>query len=678
MRNSGEPYIQHPLETAKILLELKPDEDSIIAAILHDVLEDTETSANDIRENFDERIIPLLKGLEKLGKIYYQGRERQVENLRKMFLAMAKDIRVILIKLCDRLHNMRTLEHIKPEKQKRIAEETLSIYSPIAGRLGIFHIKNELDDLCFEYIHPKDYKRIHKDMEETIGLQKNIIKKGSAILKKILKKNNLKADIEGRVKHYYSIFRKLKRKDKNYVSELYDIFALRIIVDTEAECYQALGIIHKNWTPLTRRFKDYVANKKSNDYQSLHTTIVGLVPDLNNHPVEIQIRTNEMDNVAKYGIAAHWEYKEKAGYSIAVSEDKLNWVQNLVALHENLKSNSEFIENLSMDIFHDRIFVVTPKGDVKDLPRDATPVDFAYAIHTDVGNKCKGAKVDNKIVPLDYKLMNNEVVEIITGSTPSPNRYWLSFVITSHAKSSIKHWFNDQEKENLVKMGKDLLNKHLKRLGLSPLGSDLGLLKKYSDKKLTVREREDILEKVGNGSVEAISVIKKIVPKDTLIGHQVESKVTDKVLAENVKLEKKAEILITGQKGYKTQLATCCHPTIDNEIIGYITRGRGVTIHREGCKVLMGHEKNRFVKASWGLKAKPAYDVKLNIEKQSRIGLLRDIAEVFTRNSLPIIDLNIGKTLTINTIVDSIGALDKLINELENVPDVFKVKEIRK
>jgi len=515
-------------------------------------------------------------------------------------------------------------------------------------------------------------------MEETIGLQKNIIKKGSVILRKILKKHNLKASIEGRVKHYYSIFRKLKRKDKNYVSELYDIFALRIIVDTEAECYQALGIIHKNWTPLTRRFKDYVANKKSNDYQSLHTTIVGLVPDLNNHPVEIQIRTNEMDDVAKYGIAAHWEYKEKAGYSIAVSEDKLNWVQNLVALHENLKNNSEFIENLSMDIFHDRIFVVTPKGDVKDLPRDGTPVDFAYAIHTDVGNKCKGAKVDNKIVPLDYKLQNNEVVEILTGNTPTPNRYWLSFVITSHAKSSIKHWFNEQEKENLVKMGKDLLNKHLKRLGLSPLGSDLGLLKKYSDKKLTVREREEILEKVGNGSVEAISVVKKIVPKEALIGHQMEPQVTNKVLAENVKLEKKAEILITGQKGYKTQLATCCLPTIENEIIGYITRGRGVTIHRAGCKVLMGHEKTRFVKASWGLKAKPAYDVRLSIEKQSRIGLLRDIAEVFTKNSLPISELHMNKNLIVDTTIDSVETLDKLINELEDITDVFKVKEIRK
>jgi len=677
-RNSGEPYIQHPLETAKILLDLRPDEDSIIAALLHDVLEDTETSVEEIREEFGERIVPLLKGLEKLGKIYYQGRERQVENLRKMFLAMAKDIRVILVKLCDRLHNMRTLEYVKPEKQKRIAEETLSIYSPIAGRLGIFRIKNELDDLCFQYLHPTEHKRILKELEETTGLQKNVIKKGAAILKKTLKKNNLNAEIEGRVKHLYSIYSKLKRKGKNYISELYDIFALRIIVNSEAECYQALGIIHKNWIPLTRRFKDYVANKKSNDYQSLHTTIVGLVPDLNNQPIEIQIRTDEMNEVAKYGIAAHWEYKEKGGYTIALSEDKLNWVQNLVALHESLKSNSEFIENLNMDIFHDRIFVVTPKGDVKDLPRDATPIDFAYSIHTDVGNKCKGAKVDGKIVPLDYKLKNNEIVEILTSNTPAPNRYWLSFVITSHAKSSIKHWFNAQEKENLVKMGKDLLNKHLKRLGVTSLSGNLGLLKNYSNKKLTVKEREEILEKVGNGSVEAISVIKKIVPKEILMTKQVEPRVTKKVLTDNIKLEKKDEILITGQKGYKTQLATCCKPTIEDQIVGYITRGRGVTIHREGCKVLMGHEKARFVRASWGIKNKPAYDVRLSIEKKSRIGLLRDIAEIFTRNNLSIIDLKIGQKLTVDTIVHSVEALDKLISELQTVPEVYKVKEIRK
>lgn len=676
LRESGEPYIQHPLETTRILLDLKPDEDSIIVGLLHDVLEDTDTPAEDILEAFGAPVLELLRGLEKLGKLHYQGKERQVENLRKMFMAMAKDIRVILVKLCDRVHNMRTLEYVKPEKQRRIAEETISIYAPIAGRLGIYNIKDELEDLCFKHLYPEEYRRLEQDMKETISLQENVIKNGTNILKKVLKKSHLNATIEGRVKHYYSIYSKLKRKNKNYISELYDIFALRIIVDSEAECYQALGIIHKNWTPLTRRFKDYIGNKKSNDYQSLHTTIVGLVKDLNNQPVEIQIRTHAMDNVARYGIASHWQYKEKKGYSMDVSQEKLNWVKNLVSLHENLKSNSEFIENLSTDIFHDRIFVVTPKGDIKDLPRDATPVDFAYAVHTDVGNKCKGAKVDGKIVPLDYKLKNNEVVDVILGNAPAPNRYWLSFAVTSHAKSCIKHWFNDQEKGNLVKMGKDILNKHLKRLGIPALSGDLSSLKNYSDKKLTIHEREEILEKIGNGSVDPMSVIRKIVPQEKLMLEQAEQKVSEKVLRENIKLDN--EVLITGQRGYKTQIATCCKPTIDDDIIGYITRGRGVTIHRQGCKVLMGNEKDRIIKASWSIKTKPEFKIRLRIEKKSRIGLLRDIAEIFTNMSLNISDIKIGDDLTVDTLVDSVETVNHLISQLEEIPNIYSVKEVRK
>lgn len=678
IRSSGEPYIQHPLETAAILLELKPDEDSIVAALLHDVLEDTDIGEEEIEKEFGARLMPLLKGLEKLGKISYQGKERQVENLRKMFMAMAKDIRVILIKLCDRLHNMRTLGSLKEEKQKRIAEETLSVYSPIAGRLGIFNLKNELDDLCFKYIHPKEYQEITKDLETATGIQKNVIRKGSAMLRRLLKENNINAVVEGRVKHAYSIYKKLKRKNKNFVSELYDIFALRIIVDTEAQCYQVLGILHKEWTPLTRRFKDYIANKKTNDYQSLHTTVMGIVANVNNQPVELQIRTREMDEVAKYGIAAHWQYKEKGGYSIAVPQDKLNWVQNLVSLHETLKSNSELVENLNLDAFHDRIFCVTPKGDIKDLPVGATPVDFAYAIHTDIGHKCKGAKVDGRIVPLDYELKNNEVVDIITSNVNAPNRYWLSFVVTSNAKNNIKHWFNTQEKGNLIKQGKDLINDHLKRLGQKTLGRDLGLLKNYADnKKMTIKEREEILEKIGNGSVDPVSVVKKIVPPEALRSKEVDQTVKNEVLADNVNV-KKDDILITGEKGYKTQLATCCQPTVENRIIGYVTRGRGVTIHKEECKVLRGHDKNRLLEASWGTKTIPTYKARLEIEKRSRIGLLRDIAEVFVQNDLSIVDLKIAKTLIVDTIVGSIQTLDKVIEQLKAIPDVYDVKELRK
>ncbi len=384
-RASGEPYIQHPLEVTEILLSLKPDEDSIVAALLHDVLEDTDITADDMRKEFDEEIIPLLKGLEKLENVYYRGEERQIENLRKMFLAMAKDIRVILIKLADRLHNMRTLSHMREEKRKRIAQETLSIYSPIASRLGIYNIKNELDDLCFQNLDSDAYRNLSKEINEGDWEQEKVLKTSKTTLLKVMKKAGIKAKIDGRVKQLYSIYKKLKRKNKNYASELYDVFALRVIVEDEAECYQTLGIIHKHWTPMTRRFKDYIANKKPNGYQSLHTTVVGLCSGVYNQPIEIQIRSKEMDEIASYGVAAHWHYKER-GKSAPSADGKMSWVKNLVDLHENLKSNSEFIESLNVDLLSDRIFVLTPKGDVLDLPEGATPVDFAYKVHRDVGH----------------------------------------------------------------------------------------------------------------------------------------------------------------------------------------------------------------------------------------------------------------------------------------------------
>jgi guanosine-3',5'-bis(diphosphate) 3'-pyrophosphohydrolase len=667
-RSSGEPYIHHPLEATKILLNLRPDEDSLVACILHDVIEDSvKFKIDDVRKEFGESIVPLLKGMEKLGTIYYRGHERQIENLRKMFMAMADDIRVILIKLADRLHNMRTLQYIPAEKQKRIAQETLTIYSPIAARLGIYRIKNELDDLSFKYLYPKDFERLAADMKKFTGRQKNIIRKSKATLAKTLKKEHIKHELEGRVKHIYSIYKKLKRKDKNYISELYDIFALRIIVKDEAACYQVLGLLHKNWTPLARRFKDYIGHPKPNGYQSLHTTLIGLCPEVHNQPIEVQIRSQEMNMVAKYGVAAHWQYKEKDGYSIAVPEDKLKWIQNLVNIHESMKNNTEFIESLNVDIFHDRIFALTPKGDVLDLPQDATPVDFAYGVHTDIGHKCKGAKVNGQIVPLDYKLKNGQVVEILISNKIQPNRYWLSFVVTSHAKNRIKQWFNTQDRDNLIKMGKDLINKHLKR---------------FTDKKMTIREREELLEKIGNGSVDAMSVIKKILPTEKVMKKSSKKTITKEVLAESVKLEN-AEVLITGEKGYKTQIATCCMPKPNDEIVGYITRGRGVTIHKKGCKVLRGHSEDRFIKAAWSTHKQTEYEVKLKIKRQSRIGMLRDIADVFTVAELPILDIqnirydgsDMGEII-ITASLDSLETLNMIIQKLEEIPGVFSVKEI--
>ena len=682
-RYSGEPYIRHPLEVVNILISLKPDEDSIIAGLLHDVLEDTPTQLDDVRNNFGEGVIPLLKGLEKLSKVHYRGLERQVENLRKMFLAMAKDIRVILIKLADRLHNMRTLQYISNEdKRKRIAEETLSIYSPIASRLGIYKIKNELDTLCFKYLYPKDYERLTNELNELIGKQNTTIKSSKAILMKALKKAGVDAVIEGRIKNAYSIYKKLKKKDKNYVSELYDIFALRIIVDTEEQCYQVLGLIHKHWTPLSRRFKDYIAVKKTNGYQSLHTTLIGLCPKLNNQPIEVQIRTKEMNEVAEFGIAAHWHYKERHG-SLIIDQEKLGWVQSLVDLHESLKSNSEFIETLSVDIFHDRIFILTPKGDVLDLPYDATPVDFAYGIHTSIGHKCRGAKVNGRIVPLDFKLKNGQVVEIVTGNTEQPNRYWLSFVVTSTAKARIKQWFNEQDSDKILRLGKELINKKLKQFNQPQLDPNLSIFKTYDGQKLPIRERESLIERVGNGSLNPMDVIKKVLPVDRVMKETSKEEIAKEVLSEGINFEEKPEILITGEKGHKTQMASCCTPTPEDPIIGYITRGQGVTIHKQSCKVLRGLDPERFIKTSWNTKKLPKYTVKLRVDLRSRLGLLRDVADVFVQNQLPIMNIEFFRDegtdqghFIITANLDSFDTLNNLIRQLENVDGVFSVKEI--
>ena len=687
LRASGEPYIQHPLEVARILLTLKPDEDSIVACLLHDVLEDTDTKIEKLEKEFGSSVVPLLKGMEKLGNVYYRGRERQVENLRKMFLAMSNDIRVILIKLCDRLHNMRTLYHIPEEKRKRIAEETLSIYSPIAARLGIYRIKNELDDLAFCHLHTQSYEEIQNELRQMTNVQENIIKQAKTILTKTLKKAGIEIELEGRVKNLYSIYKKLKKKNKNYLSELYDIYALRIIVKNDAECYQVLGILHKNWTPLGWRFKDYIAKSKPNGYQSLHTTLIGLCPKIHNQPIEVQIRTKEMNLMAKYGVAAHWQYKEKGGYSIAVPENKLRWIQNLVSAHESFKNNSEFIESLNVDIFHDRIFALTPKGDVFDLPKGATPIDFAYNIHTDVGNRCKGAKINGKIVPLDYKLKSGQIVEILTGNTNTPNRYWLSFVTTSHAKTRIKQWFNTQDRDNLIRLGKEMINNHLKRFGQPPLNPDLSALKAYTRKKMTIREREELLEKIGNGSVDVMAVIKKILPEEKIMKKAPEKKTIKTVLTDSVSIDegdKNAEILITGERGYKTHIATCCTPTTKDNIVGYITRGRGVTIHRQGCKVLKGHGSERLIKASWSTAKEPKYESKLCIKRKSRIGMLRDIAEVFAETGLSIMDINstrhentdIGE-IVVTTYLDCIDTLNIIIERLEGIPGVLSVKEVQ-
>lgn len=695
-RCSGEPYIKHPLEVTQILLSLRPDEDSIVTSLLHDVVEDTSVSLDELRAEFGESIVPLLTGVEKLNNLQYHGRERQVENLRKMFMAMAKDIRVILIKLADRLHNIQTLEHIpRADKRKRIAEETLSIYSPIASRLGIYKIKNELDTLCFNHLYPEEDLRFKHELRElTIG-EHNVIRKGERILKETLKKEGVIARIFGRVKNPFSIYKKLKKKNKNYLSELYDIFALRIIVSNEAECYQVLGLIHKNWTPLSRRFKDYIALPKSNGYRSLHTTLIGLMPSLNNQPIEVQIRTEEMDRVAEFGIAAHWHYDQihkkntkrefnKNTLSSKGQDDfKLNWVKNLVDINKSLKSNNEFLETLNVDIFKDRIFTLTPKGDVIDLPYGATPIDFAYAIDEKIANQTKTVKINGQIAPLDHKLKNGQVVEISTDPMSQPNRFWLSFVVTSRAKSKIKFWFENQDKEKIFKEGKNMINQTLVQLCQEPLDTNLSILKNLNGEKLSVKEREVIVEKVGMGIINPIDLLKSIIPKEAILKREAEKEINKRALKEGVQFDEKPEILITGEKGFKTQIASCCEPSVENKIIGYVTKGRGVTIHDQKCKMLKGLDQKRMIRTSWSTQKMPNYEVYLQIYRRSRIGLLRDVAGAFASHQLPILEIENKQEkggdkgyFIVLTTIDSIDTLSSLIKSIKNIDGVFSVKEI--
>ena len=599
VRYSGDPYITHLLATTELLLPLKPDEDTILAALLHDVPEDTHYTLGQIEKQFGKDVAGLVQGVGKLSLVRVQQGQAEVESWRKMFLAMAKDLRVIFIKLADRLHNMQTLEYVAKDKQQRIAEETLYVYAPIASRLGIYAMKGPLEDLCFKYLHPKEYEELRAQVEEHGRLDPKYIEKAQEILKAFLKEEDIEGEVSGRVKHLYSIYQKLKRKNANSIDNIYDLFALRVVLPEQqregreffGHCYTVLGAIHSTWTPMYGRFKDYIAVPKINGYRSLHTTIIGKTV-LKNHPVELQIRTRSMHREAEYGIASHWWYKDNIPESLSFSRHDLqnilyerrllkrfhtlldqhpdwrpqfekllfeksdfsenleqflakkggfskkemsdlqgvltnpakneelkmfkhhvDWLYGLEKLQEELMETPDEgieIDRMNVNVFHDRIFVLTPHGDVKDLPKDATAVDFAYAIHSDVGDRCHQAKVNGSIARLDQPLQSGDVVEIITRKNPNPNRYWLSFVKTAQARTRIKAWFRTQDREKNIKTGRELINKELRRLSKPLLGPNCGLLKHYGGKNLPFSDRENIIELIGNGSMHVGTLIRNL------------------------------------------------------------------------------------------------------------------------------------------------------------------------
>jgi GTP diphosphokinase / guanosine-3',5'-bis(diphosphate) 3'-diphosphatase len=673
-RFSGEPYFVHPVAATKYLLSLHPDEDALIACLLHDVIEDTEEDIKTVEEKFGQTVAGLCLDMEKLGTVRYQGQERQIENLRKMFVAMARDIRVIFIKLADRLHNMETLEHVRPDKQKRIAKETLEVYAPIAARLGLYEFKSRLEDLAFRSLHKSEYQKIEKAVAGTSTGRKTFIEKTKKTLQKILSKEGLEVEVAGRTKHFYSIWRKLELKQYPSIEEIYDLFALRVIVKSTADCYAALGVLHNHYTPLSRRFKDFIAVPKANGYQSLHTTVIGLNRD---SPTEIQIRTREMHAAAERGAAAHFVYSEKKK-SVKVEEEKLKWIRGLVELHEQMQDNSEFVVSLTSDMLEDRIFVLTPKGDVFDLPAKATPIDFAYIIHTEVGNKCIGAKINGKIAKLDAELKNGQVVEILTRKDAKPNRFWLSFAKTSAAKAKIRTHFSSLGKGENLALGKELVNKKLERLGKAKLDADYAILKHYKKKNLSKREREILLERIGNGSVSSSAVVKDLFEFEEMTSKKTRKKPIASLKATASK--KKNEVVVEGVSGLATKIAKCCVPQSGDEILAVMSRN-GAMIHKFDCKQIIRTAEERKLNAQFASDMKSKL-VKIEVAARNRVGMLRDIAEVIAKQEVNIADLSLKESdkheilhgLTVE--VESVGRLEKLLGNLEEIEGVTRAARV--
>lgn len=699
-RFSGDPYITHPLMVAYKLLDFAPDSDMVVAALLHDVSEDTERTLDDIEAAFGPVVRKLVSGLEKLSKVRSKLDEPHIENLRKMFVSMADDIRVILIKLCDRWHNMDTLEHVRDDKKRRIAKETLDIYVPIASRLGIYVLKGELEDLCFKYLYPDIFIDIDEQLNKFGEERSQLIETLKETLLKYLTRLGFKVTIESRIKTHYSIYQKLKRKGKSSIDDIFDVFALRVVApdppkrkqDDVSQLYQILGAIHSNWTPLSYRFKDYVAIPKPNGYRSLHTTVVGLGPREYNRPIEIQIRTQKMHREAEFGVASHWIYKV-AGSVDSDGSSKFSWMESQVAWISALdklqqeSTNQQLMEELQGDLLNDRIFVLTPHGDVKDLPRGATPIDFAYAVHTDVGHHCYMAKANGAVVPLDSELKNGQVVEIMTRKSSEPNQYWLSFVRTNGAKNKIKSWFKSKDGDRNLRSGRDLLNKYLNRVGQAAMDSEYSILKNYGGGRLTVADREKLLEEIGLGMVLPSQIVRSIFPVEDLLRSPKDAvkimRNKKLIRSRGKKSDIKKDVVVDGMKDLPVKFAKCCKPKKTDSIIGYVTRGEGISIHKANCKIVFNSSDDRLVSVSWA-NQKPGnkYKVALTLEFKDRMGILRDVSDVVTNSGVNIVDVSLRVTDDSDTVfrgfvleVDDYDQLERVMDRMERIENVISVKK---
>ncbi|MGL5651486.1 MAG: RelA/SpoT family protein [Paraclostridium sp.] len=694
LRKSGEPYFIHPIAVANILCDMELDMQTISAGLLHDVVEDTEFTYEDIKKDFGEEIADLVDGVTKLGQIKYKSKEEtQAENLRKMFLAMSKDIRVILIKLADRLHNMRTLKFMPPEKAKAKATETLEIYGGIASRLGIYKVKWELEDIALRYIDCDGYYDLVEKVAKKRSQREAYIERIVHILKEKFDEVNINCDIYGRPKHFYSIYRKMKNKHKDF-EEIYDLMAVRIIVNSVKDCYAVLGMVHTLWKPIPGRFKDYIAMPKPNMYQSLHTIVVG--PD--GEPLEIQIRTNEMHNIAEYGIAAHWKYKEgKTSVKESKLEEKLQWLRQMMEWEKDLKDPQEFMDALKDDVFNSQVYVFTPKGDVIELPAGSTPIDFAYRVHTNVGNKCVGAKINGRIVTLDYKLQNGNIVEILTSANSSgPSRDWINIVQTPNAKSKIRQWFKKERREENIERGSLILEKEFKKYSIPTKDQIIEKYMLQMARKFNQPTVDDLVATIGYGGImpsQIVPKVKELYEKD-YVKKSSEIKVVDDINKHSIgeqeytKKRKKSSpqgVMVKGVDNILVRFAKCCNPIPGDEIIGYITKGRGVAVHRKDCpnsNLDNDYFKNRLVEVSWENSNNAKFEAEIQIQAEDRRGIINDITHIVAIEKVSLNGINARKgklnIVSVNLLVevDSIETLTLLMKKVRAIPgveDIYRV-----
>jgi guanosine-3',5'-bis(diphosphate) 3'-pyrophosphohydrolase len=667
-RDSGEEYIQHPIEVAAILADMNIDVTSIQAALLHDVVEDTDITIEDIQARFGDKVAELVDGVTKLSRISFLSKqEQQMENLRKMFLAMARDIRVILIKLADRLHNMRTLKHLPAEKQRNIARETLEIYAPLTHRLGMWKLKWEFEDLSLRYLEPQ----IYYDLVDKVAMKRQeregYIQEVTEALGARLAELSIKADLQGRPKHFYSIFQKMQRQGKPF-EEIYDLMALRVIVNSIQDCYEVLGVVHTLWKPMPGRFKDYIAMPKSNMYQSLHTTVIGG----NGEPLEIQIRTLEMHRIAEYGIAAHWQYKEQ-GNDDSELRGKIAWLRHLLEWQRDVKDATEFMENLKIGLFEDEVFVFTPKGDVKNLPAGATPVDFAYSIHTHIGHQCVGAKVNGRLVPLDFPLKNGDIIQIVTSKQGTgPSRDWLQFVKTTKAKNRIRQWLREQRREEFILLARELLEKELRKQNMEVHENLKPEVLLDIAKRLGFVSVDDLLVAVGDGKFTPGAVIGK------LTGEKEPERKKPVSSERTAPRRAKHGVRVQGVEDLLVRFSRCCNPVPGDVIVGYITRGKGIAIHRVDCPNLPSDDEARLIEVRWDDTQGSYYPVEIGIEAEDRVNLLTDIMNAIAGLKLYIsaVKARTKKGQALINLTMEIGHLEVVLEAVRRIKKVSGIQKV--